>query len=75
MTPVDLDPAAIGSVVSRRQRLLALGRSADNKTFQLLAHRALGTTSMLHGDLTAAAEHHITGLKATTPRVAAYVAR
>jgi serine/threonine protein kinase/predicted ATPase len=45
------------------EQLLSLARSADNKTFQLLAHRALGTTSMLHGDLTAACEHHATGLR------------
>ncbi|HEX2689543.1 MAG TPA: protein kinase, partial [Kofleriaceae bacterium] len=45
------------------EQLLALARSANNQTFQLLAHRALGTTTMLHGDLAAACEHHTTGLK------------
>jgi serine/threonine protein kinase/tetratricopeptide (TPR) repeat protein len=45
------------------EQLLALARSADNQTFQLLAHRSLGTTSMLHGELVAASVHHATGLR------------
>jgi serine/threonine protein kinase/predicted ATPase len=45
------------------EQLLALARSAENQTFQLLAHRSLGTTSMLHGEMAAACEHHATGLQ------------
>jgi predicted ATPase len=42
-------------------RLLALADAAGNPTFQLLAHRSIGTTAMLDGNLAGARDHHVRG--------------